>query len=511
MFDSKNSLQLSDYAQLQLSQEEMRRFGYKVIDTIIEHSVVLKDKPVVNMVGRQQMEALLREPAPQKGAKWEDVFEQAIWDIFSHIMHMNHPRLFGWVPGPSNFVSVMADLLATGFNITTGAWMLSSGPTQIEIIVIDWLKEIIGFPKKAGGIMVGGGSIANLSGLTVARKIKLKDKIENAVLYFSDQAHWSNERAAYILGFATDQIRKIPVGADYCMDVEYLRQQIETDKAAGLRPFCIIANAGTTNTGAIDSLMEIYAICEQEDMWLHVDGAYGAAAALSKEAKEMLNGIQYAHSLTVDPHKWFFQPYEVGCLLVKEDRWLAETFDMTADYMRNLEESMNDVNFYGKGLQLTRCDRALKLWMSIKIFGLENFSSAIDRGIKLAKYVQDLWEEREGWQVMSDARLGIVTFRYAPASLDEKMIEELNDAIALAVADDKFALTPTTRLNGKLVMRMCTINPRTSEDDILETVTRIQMIAKEVYNTLMVKQVVAEDTTAAMVNIEYKYMQKQNS
>lgn len=481
----------------------MRKFGYSVIDTIIEHSMLVKDKPVVNPADRQRMEALLRETLPQQGTPWQQVFEQTLWDVFTHMMYTDHPRFFGWVPGPSNFVSVMGDLLASGFNIFTGVWAVSPGPTQIEIIVLDWLKELVGCPKLAGGVLVSGGSIANLSGLAVARRIKLQENTDKAVIYFSTQTHWSNERAARVLGFSSGQIRKIAVDADYRMDIDSLERQISMDRQAGLRPFCIIANAGTTNTGAIDPLAILSRICEKEDLWLHVDGAYGVAACLSEEGKQLLDGIEHAHSITVDPHKWFFQPYEVGCLLVRDQNWLGETFNITGDYMRNLEEEFESINFYSKGIQLTRGNKALKLWMSLKIFGVDSFRAAVNSGIHMAKYAQSLWQNMEGWQVTSPATLGVVTFRYAPEGADENYLELFNDRVANAVAEDKFAMVSTTRLNGKLVMRMCTINPRTTELDIAETVSRINRLAREMHNTDRNRQAILGLPGSAAGTTEY--------
>ena len=248
----------------------------------------------------------------------------------------------------------------------------------------------------------------------------------------------------------------------------------------GLQPFCLIATAGTTNTGTVDPLSEIAAICKKEKIWFHIDGAYGAAAILSKEGKKMLKGIEKADSLTVDPHKWFFQPYEMGCLLVRNTNHLKGTFTERPEYLKDVEGNKSEINFYDHGIQLTRRFRALKFYMSIKTFGLGEFRKAITYNIELAEEVENCLRSSPNWEVISPATLAVINFRYHPIGekLSEKKLDALNQYISKQVVATQKALLVTTILNGQIVLRMCLINPRTTLEDIKETFTLFNEIAE---------------------------------
>ena len=305
---------------LDLSREEMRALGHRVVDVLVEHFEKLPDKPVTRKANRATLEARLRVPIPEHGADALEILDQLQRDVFNHIMHVDHPRFFAFVPGPSNFVGAMADALASGFNVFAGTWLEASGPTQIELVTIDWLRQACGLPNSAGGLFVSGGSMANITALAVARHIRLGNRIEGAVVYCSDQTHSSIERGLRVLGFRSDQLRTIPSDDHFRLDMSALGQAVEMDRSAGRVPFCVVANAGTTNTGAIDPLSTLVRTCRRENMWLHVDGAYGAAAVLCERGQPLMEGLADADSLSLDPHKWLFQPYEIGCVLVRNER-----------------------------------------------------------------------------------------------------------------------------------------------------------------------------------------------
>src|SRR5579885_346712 len=293
---------------LEFSPEEMRSFGYRVIDMLVEHFDQVRDKPVTRRASRISLERSLREPIPEQGTEVNEVLEQLQQDVFCHIMHLDSPRFFAFVPSPSNFASVMAETLATGFNIFAGTWLEASGPAQVEIVTLDWLRQLCGMPDTTGGLFVSGGSVANLTALATARHMRLRDTVQNATVYFSDQTHSSIERALHILGFDSTQMRNIPCDDQFRIPLDILQHMVNADRASGLQPFCVVANAGTVNTGAIDPLPELARFCREEGMWLHIDGAYGAAAALSNQGKAWLQGLEHADSLTLDPHKWLFSP-----------------------------------------------------------------------------------------------------------------------------------------------------------------------------------------------------------
>jgi aromatic-L-amino-acid/L-tryptophan decarboxylase len=335
---------------LEMSPEEMRKLGYGVIDTIIEHFEQLRDKPVTRVADRRQLEQRLREAIPEKGTAISRLLDQLHDDVFSNIMHLDHPRFFAYVPGPTNFMSVMADALATGFNVFSGSWQEGSGAAMIELVTIDWLRQLCGFPVTAGGLFVSGGSIANLTALAVARQVSLGQHCDRAVIYLTDQTHSSVKRAAKALGFNAPQIRILSSDEHLRLALVGLQRQVTTDRRAGMRPFCVVANAGTTNTGAVDPLVELAAMCEQQGLWLHVDAAYGGGAILCDEGRSRLRGLELADSLAIDPHKWLFQPYGIGCLLVKNARWLSDTFKVISDYGKDAEAGEEEVNFYDLGI-----------------------------------------------------------------------------------------------------------------------------------------------------------------
>jgi aromatic-L-amino-acid decarboxylase len=458
---------------LTLSPDEMRALGYRVIDMLVEHFETLPEKRVTRKADRASMEARLREDLPEGGTDPLALLDQVVRDVFENVMHLDHPRFFAFVPSPSNFVGVMAEALAAGFDVFAGTWLEASGPAQIELVTIDWLRAACGLPASAGGLFVSGGSMANITALVVARHAALGDRTEGATVYTSDQAHSSVERGLWVLGFHEDQLHRVPSDDQFHLDLPDLRRAVEADRAAGRVPFCIVANAGTTNTGAVDPLPKLADYCEREGLWLHVDGAYGAAAALCERGRAALEGLGRADSLSLDPHKWLFQPYEIGCVLVRDERWLRETFHILPEYLADIEGQAGEVNFCDRGIQLTRSFRALKLWMSLKTLGRAGFEAALNRGFELAELAEAALRETHDWEVVTPAQMGVLTFRCAPHSLPEEALNRLNHELIDATIQDGFAMLSSTVLRGATVLRMCTINPRATEVDVRETFRRL--------------------------------------
>ena len=463
---------------LQLGPDEMRELGYQVVDMLVAHFETLSDKPVTRKGTREDMERVFAEPIPEHPADGKELLEFVEREVFTNVMHLDHPRFFAFVPGAGNYMSVLADALVSGFNVFSSTWLESSSAAQIELVTIDWLRSACGLPESAGGIFVSGGSMANITALAVARHIRLQDDMAGAVVYCSDQTHSSVERGLTTLGFGPQQLRKLPSDGAFRLDLHAFRQAVSADAAAGLRPFCVVANAGTTNTGAIDPLSELGTYCRANDLWLHVDGAYGAAAALSKRGRSLLSGLELADSIAIDPHKWLFQPYEIGCTLVCEARWLTESFHILPEYLADIEREAGEVNFCDRGIQLTRMFRALKLWLSMKRFGRAAFAAAIEHGFEMAEYAERCVRDLANWEVVSPAQMGVVTFRYVPPHIaDAGALDQLHHRIVDAMIEDGFAMVATTVLRGKTAMRMCTINPRTTNQDIHETVARLDRYA----------------------------------
>jgi glutamate/tyrosine decarboxylase-like PLP-dependent enzyme len=336
----------------------------------------------------------------------------------------------------------------------------------VELVTLGWLADIFGLPGESEGAFVSGGSVATLNALAAARAHRPADADgATAVAYLSDQTHASCARALRTLGFGEAQIRVLATGPDLRMQAGALAAAVAEDRAAARTPFCVIATAGTTNTGAVDPLPELADLCRDERMWLHVDAAYGGPAAVCDAGRALLSGIERADSIAVDPHKWLFQPYECGVVLVRHPGALARAFALHPEYLADVLGGGGEINFFDRGVQLTRGFRALKLWMTIKVYGLSAIRAAIEHGIASAERAEAMLRAG-GWEIATPAQLGIVSFRR-----DDDAERHLR-TVAEMQAEGVAAISSTV-LHGATVLRMCTINPATTEADLEATVSAL--------------------------------------
>ena len=467
----------------EMTKEEMTSYGYKIVDQIVNHFTEVEHKKPVKKASRKEMDTIFLSEAPDEATNADDVLDFVMKNVMPNSIILSHPKSFSFVPGPSNFISAMSDSLATGFNIFSGGWNIAPAAAELEIVTLNWILKIFNFPvENGGGIFTSGGSMANLTALTTARRVKCGEDFSKSIIYLSDQAHSSNIKAIRVLGFKREQIRIIPTDIEFRISINKLKNEIARDRLKGNEPFCIIATAGTTNTGTVDPLDTLADICEKENLWFHIDGAYGAAAMLSKKGNRALKGIERADSLTVDPHKWFFQPYEIGCLIVKDKSWLSGTFSEKPEYLRDIEGNESEINFYDYGIQLTRRFRALKFYMSIKTYGLNAFKKAVTYNIDLAEETEDILRKSSNWEIVSQATLAIINFRYNPIHLElpEDKLDKLNQEISSRMIDSREALLVTTILQNQVVIRMCLINPNTTIQHIKDTLNECSNFATEI-------------------------------
>ena len=465
---------------LEMHGDAMRALGAQVMEIAVRHFETLRNQPVSGrMPSREETEALLRTPLPTHGEDAHALVQLLVDKVFPPLLHSDHPRFFAFVPSPTNFVSVMADLLVSTHNVFMGHWLASSTATQIELIVIDWLKELCGLPAEGGGLMVSGGSMANLCAVATAREAILGGPDDRGVLYCSDQTHSSLAKGVRLIGFRREQRRTVPTDAQLRLSLPALQAMVAEDRANGRKPFCVVANGGTTNTGAVDPLPQLAAFCKQEGIWLHVDGAYGAAAVITDRGKAALHGLGLADSITLDPHKWLFQPYEMGCLLVRDARLLQNAFrladDDHADYLVDVTRHVNaQVNFYEMGPQLTRSFKAVKLWLSLRTFGLDAFRRAVDVGFDMADEAERVLRADTRWEIVTPSQMGVITFRWCG---DGSLAPATIDAITARVVDqmrlDGYALVMSTTLGGRPVLRLCPIHPGTRAEEIHQTIRRL--------------------------------------
>jgi aromatic-L-amino-acid/L-tryptophan decarboxylase len=452
---------------LELTPDEFRRLGYQVIDALAEH---LASRDTEN-VWQPSEPDLLHLPFQDEGRPFEEVLQVFFETIVPSTLRVTHPRFFGYVPVPGNSVAALAETLAASVNIFAGTWQSGAGAAVVERQTIEWLCSEIGLPETAGGLTVSGGSQASLTALAVAIQKKLGGVREDAIAYFSDQTHSAVERALRVLGFGPQQLHRLPSNKWGRVVMEALEQAVRRDKADGLRPFCVIANAGTTSTGAVDPLDRLADFCRDENLWLHADAAYGGAAVLCERGRKALDGLERADSLALDPHKWLFQPMDLGCVLVRNDADLVQTFRIMPDYLQDVYRVEQNRNYCDRGIELTRPFRALKLWMSLQTFGIAEFRRAVEWGFHLAEVAELRLRQSRRWEVLTPAQMAIVTFRLEGA--DDEAQLRLVDALRV----DGFALLTSTIVLGRAALRLCTINPRTTEQDILQTIERLESLA----------------------------------
>ena len=458
---------------LELDPETFRRLGYEAIDLIAaalaqrSQREELARRPVPDQL-RQQ---LMHQPMPEEGTNPDELLQFVAENIFPYPLGHNNPRFFAWINSPGAPLSVIGELLAAGMNTSAAGGDQAS--TYLEHGVLDWFKEMMGFPPDSGGLLVSGGSMAAIVGLAVMRHVKtngaarregLQQTTAPLIIYASAEGHSSIQKAIELLGFGNNNLRQVPITTDFQLDVAALAALISADRAAGRQPVCVVASAGTVNTGTIDPLNEIADLCEAEGLWFHIDGAYGAVARLLPELANQFAGLERADSLGMDPHKWMYVPVECGLVLVRDKAAMQDCFSLVPAYLRDDRLLPWFAEF---GPQQTRAFRALKLWLALKQIGLSGYRELISRDIALARTLRQKIQARADFELLTSGPLSVTCFRYAPAGLtDPAAIESLNhDLLARVQAAGEVYLTHTM-INGEAVLRASIVNFRTEEADL---------------------------------------------
>ena len=452
--------------------DEMRRSGYAVVDAIVDRWMSMGDGPAWQAASRDATEPLLDGPAPEEGRDLDELLSSVFGDVMPLAARVDHPRFLAFVPSSPTWASVLASFIVTGYNVFQGTWLESAGPSQIELTVTDWFREWMGYPKGAGGLFTSGGSAANLMAIVAAREAA--GNPSRGAVYVSAQAHDSVERAARIAGVDPELVRVVPVDDSFRMATSRLLAALERDRARGIVPFCLVATAGTTNTGSIDPLAELGDIAPRQAIWYHIDAAYGGFALLDPQTRPLFAGIDRSDSVTLDPHKWLFQPYETGCLLARDVGRLVDAFRTTPAYLQDAEWGPRHVNFCDRGLQLTRIFRALRVWLSVQRYGLAAHRAEIARAIGLARMAETRIRDEPDLELLSPQSLGIVCFRFrGTGSAPPAALDHLNQRILDDVVESGFAMISSTRVRGHFSLRFCVLNYRTTEDDVVRTLARI--------------------------------------
>ena len=452
---------------LEVDPETMRLLGYQVVDWLVERAHGRRDEPVLQQASSSDMTRRVPGTAPASGRCLDDILRHLGEDVLPFRSRIDHPRYLAYVPGEGTWPGALGDLIASTYNIDVGNWMESAGPSRLETVVLRWFADWIGYPAESAGVLVSGGSAANLAAMACAREALVGAMSGELVAYVSEQGHSSLARAARVLGFGPQQVRVLPVDDEFRMRTDALEAAITADLAAGRRPLVALAVAGTTNTGAVDDLAQLARVCGRYGVWLHVDGAYGAFAALTERGREALTGLELADSVTLDPHKWLYQPIECGALLVRRGHLLKDAFEIHPSYLQDTTARDGATNYADHGLQLTRMSRALKIWMSMQYFGVDAFAAAIDRAMDLAEHAQRVIEAAPDLELLAPATLGILGFRrHPPGRDDEEDLERANAKLITDLAESGEGLVSSTRLSGRYAIRLCVLNHGTTQSDV---------------------------------------------
>jgi len=468
---------------LDMDIETVRALGYRIVDIIAEELADPAHRPPrPPKQSNEMLEALFGGPLPQGGVAPDELLRTIQDHLLPASSNLAHPRWLGYVLAGSLPLAGLTGAMTSTLNLTP----FDPANTHIAMTVARWLGEMLGFAKNSAGYITTGGSWANLVGLAVARvrkagwEVRMEGLTDHPTLmaYVSEEGHSCLDKSMELLGMGRNQLRKIPVDPGYRIQVEALEEAIVADRAANLQPFCIIGNAGTVNTGAVDPLDALADIAIRHNLWLHVDGAYGAFAAIVPEYRPKFAGIERADSLAVDPHKWLNIPIDAGCILVRDWADLMDTFSLVPPYLR--AAAGDRLNLINCGLELTRTNRELKIWLALQQYGLERYTTLISNHLVLTRYLAAWVEEADDFEVMSEPSLSICCFRFVPPDLKqrkeevESYLNKLNQAIEMALVEDGRALVSGTELQGVRVLRICIVNHRVTHTGVEETLVLLR-------------------------------------
>jgi aromatic-L-amino-acid/L-tryptophan decarboxylase len=472
------------------SEAEIRRVGYRVVDLVAAHLSSLPARPVFTPVPGDLAAAFLDAPAPEHGSSADDILEMFRATIEPYPFGNGHPRFFGWVNSPPTVMGIFADALAAAMNPSCAGG--NHAAIYVERQVVEWFKQMLGYPRDAFGLLVSGGSMAALTALAVARHVKsgfdvralgIRGGPSHLTFYKSAEGHGCHQKAIELLGVGSAQLRTIAHDRSWRMKPSDLAAQLARDRRDRLTPVAVIASAGTVNTGAIDPLEEIADVCREHDVWLHVDGAYGAPAILTQRYARALEGLARADSIALDPHKWLCVPVEAGLVVTRHQEAERAAFSLVPPYLRT-DGSLTGVGgppwFSEYGFQQTRGFRALKVWMSLLHHGLSGYRRAIDRTLDLATRLADAVRSANDLELCEPQSLGIVCFRVRPPHVSESGLDAFNQAVLERLQRGGEAFVSSTSLTGTFWLRACALNPRATIDDVDALVAAVRKASANV-------------------------------
>jgi len=455
----------------------MRALGHRIVDDTMDYIETIRDRPVWQHAP-PEIRTRFEGPPPAGPESPEEVYREYVRSVLPYQVGNSHPRFWGWVAGSGTVMGMYAELLAASTDAVSGAFSYMSN-NYVEMQVVDWCRELLGFPPGTSGLITSGCSSSTLIGLAVARNTMAGFDVraqgmhgagEQMTLYCSEEVHSSVQKAVELLGFGNDSLRRVTVNESLQIDTLALREMIAADRARGCHPVCIVGAAGTTNTGAIDDLGALADICAEERCWFHVDGAFGAWAAIAPEYRHLVAGMERADSLAFDLHKWMYLAYPIACVLVRDARAHRNAFSLTPTYLAHGEGDRGltgvDVPWLSDyGFELSRGFLALKAWMTIKEQGVEKYGRLIQQNIDQAHYLERLVRDSPELEIALPVSLNIVNFRYVRPGMDDLRLNVLNKQIETELQEQGIAVPSTVSIQGRKYLHVAITNHRSQRDD----------------------------------------------
>jgi glutamate/tyrosine decarboxylase-like PLP-dependent enzyme len=463
------------------SAAEIRAWGNSVTQFVTDYLSELRDHPVYRRTSSREIRSGLDSKLPIKGTEFDSLLKIFRDKIVPFSRQNAHPRMFGYVQSPGTPIGAFADLLASTLNANLTIWRSAPAPVELERLTIDWIRQILGFNPEGGGLFVSGGSMANLAALAAARHMK-QDSLGRLRIYASSATHFSIAKAASLLGIGRENVRHVTVDKHFKMRLDDLTAKIDADLKAGYVPLCVIGNAGTVDTGAIDPLLDIREVANRFQLWMHVDGSYGAFAMLAQSARKLFAGMEQADSIALDPHKWLYLPVDVGCVIYRNPEIARSAFAQEAEYTRMFGEEADEAFVcWDYGPELSRRFRALKVWMLLKGIGLNQLSEAIESNLACARHLDSMVQASDDFEMVAPVELSIFCFRHVPMHLRNRpaeAIDAFNERLLVALQRDGSSYLSNATLGGRFALRGCVLNYRTTLRDMAILLDDLRRVGK---------------------------------
>jgi len=471
---------LTEDRSLEISGESLARLIDAAKERVLAHIKSLPRQPSADTEGGVALAQSLIEPLPEEGRPYEELLDLLFERVIPKSFNTAGPGYLAYIPGGGLPHSAVADLISDATNRYVGVFAAAPAVAQLEGNVVRWFCQIVGYPKAAGGILTSGGSLSNFSALVTARRERLPENFLSGVIYASDQTHHSVQKAAMLAGFPPSRVREVSTDGQFRILLPELSRMVAADRSAGLHPFAVVGNAGTTNTGAVDDLAGLADLAEREGLWFHVDAAYGGFFALTERGRRRMRGLERGDSIALDPHKSLFLPYGTGALLVRDAAALKRAHELSADYMPPMQQDLDLPDYNLLSPELSRDWRGLRVWLPVKMHGIEPFRKNLDEKLDLTEWATEELRGIEGIEILAEPQLSIVAFRLARHGLSEEESNDLNRKLQDRINAKKRVYVTGTMLGPRYAIRICVLSFRTHMDRMREGLEDIRAAIREV-------------------------------